>query len=171
MQNWPYFRSRSSRKALKDGNPVPVTGCWNGIVAMDAAPFYHQPRLAFRGIADSLAELHVEGSECCLVHSDNYLSREKGVWLNPKVRVGYNGVAYKAVNPDISRSWVSMASVARGIWTNRILRWFTSPWFKEMVVRYRVRQWKNKHPDSEELGISCLINEMQVLVANGWAHV
>ncbi|KAK6001622.1 hypothetical protein QM012_002953 [Aureobasidium pullulans] len=58
---WPYFRSRTSREALKSGQPTPVTSCWNGIVAMNAKPFYQTPRLTFRGVADSLARLHVEG--------------------------------------------------------------------------------------------------------------
>ncbi|BAE60536.1 unnamed protein product [Aspergillus oryzae RIB40] len=83
MQSWPYFRSRASRQAMKASQPVPVSSCWNGVVAMDAAPFYQHPPLKFRGISDSLAKSHLEGSECCLIHADNPLSREKGVWLNP----------------------------------------------------------------------------------------
>ncbi|KAH0280929.1 hypothetical protein KCU91_g636, partial [Aureobasidium melanogenum] len=77
---WPYFRSRASREALKHGKPTPVESCWNGIVAMNAKPFYQTPRLIFRGVSDSLAKLHVEGSECCLIHTDNPLSAEQGVW-------------------------------------------------------------------------------------------
>jgi len=30
MQTWPYFRSRASRNAVRQGMPVPVTSCWNG---------------------------------------------------------------------------------------------------------------------------------------------
>jgi hypothetical protein len=171
MQQWPYFRSRVSRKALKSGIPTPVTSCWNGIVAMDAAPFYQHPRLAFRGIADSLADLHVEGSECCLIHADNSFAREHGVWLNPNVRVGYNAHAYKAVNPENSNTWIPYLSIARGLWINRLRRWFTSSWLKGLVVRYRVHRWGRNHGNTSESGTSCLVNEMQVLVANGWAHV
>jgi hypothetical protein len=169
-QEWPYFRSRESRAALKQGKPVPVSSCWNGIVAMNAEPFYEQPRLVFRGVTDTLAKAHVEGSECCLIHADNHLSYTQGVWLNPNVRVGYGGGAYEAVNPKSSRSWVSMYSIARGLWINRAQRWFTSPWFKESVIRRRLSQWQ-KRTGSREAGLACLINEMQVLVANGWAHV
>ncbi|KAH0218860.1 hypothetical protein KCU86_g2496, partial [Aureobasidium melanogenum] len=168
---WPYFRSRASREALKHGKPTPVESCWNGIVAMNSKPFYQVPHLTFRGVPDSLAKLHVEGSECCLIHTDNPLSREQGVWVNPNVRVGYNERAYKAVNPENSKAWMSMFSIARGLWTNRFLRWSTSPWFKERVMRRRVEQWKEKHPDSHETGTSCLINEMQILTWYGWAHV
>lgn len=56
-------------------------------VAMDASAFYDQ-NLTFRGIPDDLASLHLEGSECCLIHADNPLSHSKGVFLNPNVRVG-----------------------------------------------------------------------------------
>lgn len=38
------------------------------IVAFDAAPFYSNEPLRFRGIADSLAAYHIEASECCLIH-------------------------------------------------------------------------------------------------------
>jgi len=171
MQEWPYFRSRTSRKALKYGKPTLVTSCWNGVVAMNAEPFYQTPRLAFRGVPDSLAQSHVEGSECCLIHADNPFTRKQGVWLNPNVRVGYNDHAYREVNPEGSNTWLSLLSIARGLWTNRLKRWCSSPWFKESVMRRRIDQWAKSHPDSHEVGSVCLINEMQVLTANGWAHV
>ncbi|RMZ90526.1 hypothetical protein DV736_g2252, partial [Chaetothyriales sp. CBS 134916] len=95
MATWPYFRSSASRNALKARRPVPVRSCWNGMVAMDAKPFYASDRpLRFRAIADSLAELHLEGSECCLIHEDNGLTAKDGVWLNPNVRVRYQKEAY-----------------------------------------------------------------------------
>jgi len=194
MQSWPYFRSRASRDALKASEPVPVTSCWNGIgkiqslkalinqfktltqqpVAMNAAPFYADTNpLRFRGISDSLAKSHLEGSECCLVHTDNSLSTPKGVWLNPNVRVGYNSHAYDLVNPrDIrANTWVGTATVLHGSWENRILRWLTTTWFEESTVGRRVRTWQALGEEREETGVACLINEMQVLVANGWAHV
>ncbi|KAK2855668.1 hypothetical protein FQN49_004966, partial [Arthroderma sp. PD_2] len=83
MQTWPYFRSRASRQALKYSQPIPVKSCWNGAVVMDSSPFYQDPPLKFRGISDGIAKMHLEGSECCLVHADNPLSKQMGVWLNP----------------------------------------------------------------------------------------
>jgi hypothetical protein len=171
MQEWPYFRSRESRQALKTGKPARVTSCWNGVAIMDAEPFYQNPRLIFRGVSDSLAELHVEGSECCLIHTDNPLSRKKGVWLNPNVRVGYNVRAYRDVNPGNRGSWMPLYTIARGLWLNRLKRWSSSPWPKELAIRRRVSQWKKERPSSHEVGIACLINEMQILAENGWAHV
>ncbi|KAF2667523.1 hypothetical protein BT63DRAFT_294185 [Microthyrium microscopicum] len=177
MPTWPYFRSRTSRSALKRNEPVPVTSCWNGLVAMPAAPFLPPQNLAFRGITDSLALKHLEGSECCLIHADNPLTRERGVWVNPRVRVGYNGPAYSAVNPVDARglgsggSWLSGWQVIRGLWENRIRRWLTTAWVEEWIVKRRVGKWMGEEKGRREDGVHCLINEMQVLVENGWAHV
>ncbi|QKX55062.1 uncharacterized protein TRUGW13939_02154 [Talaromyces rugulosus] len=174
MQTWPYFRSSKSRNALLKMNPIPVTSCWNGIVAMDSLPFQSSVSpLRFRGTPDSLALTHVEGSECCLIHADNPLSKSKGVYLNPRVRVGYNGPAYTAVHP--TRSWLSISEIALGLWENWWRRTFTTQWFKQTVIRRRVAGWKSERArvdqSREESGEFCLINEMQVLVSNGWAHV
>ena len=65
---------------------------------MDASTFYAYD-LTFRGVPDSLVSQHVEGSECCLIHADNPLSRTKGVWVNPYVRVAYSGSTYESVHP------------------------------------------------------------------------
>jgi hypothetical protein len=146
---------------------------------MDATPFYKSTTepLRFRGTSDSLASHHLEGSECCLIHADNPLSASKGVWLNPNVRVGYNSRAYNTVNPGGGRAnaWVGTASVLHGSWENRILRWFTTTWFEERIVRRRIEKWRaggaGAGSGGEEAGTACLVNEMQVLVVNGWAHV
>lgn len=170
MQAWPYFRSRASRQAMKNSQPVPVTSCWNGIVAMDPSPFYAQHRLQFRAISDSLAKFHLEGSECCLIHADNPLSKTSGVWLNPNVRVGYSPAAYAAVNPA-DTPWLSTFSIIWGMWQNRLLRWFTSPWFSENTIKTRIARWENQDPRDKEPGPFCLIDEMQILTMIGWVHV
>ncbi|KAM0110225.1 hypothetical protein ACP6JB_004044 [Aspergillus fumigatus] len=169
MQTWPYFRSTVSRHALFNMSPVPVKSCWNGMVAMPIEPFVSATPLRFRGIPDSLAVFHLEGSECCLIHADNPLSGHQGVYLNPKVRVGYNGPAYEAVHP--AGSWLSPQYIALALWENRFRRWATTILFKKFVVRRRLAQWKALSSGRHEPGEFCLINEMQVLVANGWAHV
>jgi hypothetical protein len=85
--------------------------------------------------------------------------------------VGYNGEAYLATNPTAG-SWLSSWEILTGLWENRLRRWFTTVYFKELVVRWRVRAWEGKEGRGEkENGVNCLINEMQVLVENGWAHV
>jgi hypothetical protein len=161
--------------------PIPVQSCWNGITVFDAAPFYGQHPLRFRGVSDALAKKHVEGSECCLIHADNPLSRRRGVWLNPNVRVGYNSVAYKIVNPDQREKWVSTTSKWMGVWKNRWTRLYGSAQRKSehWVIKKRIQQWKAEITDNQVIerdgekdeAVNCLINEMQVVVANGWAHV
>ncbi|KAF9733494.1 hypothetical protein PMIN06_009125 [Paraphaeosphaeria minitans] len=170
MPTWPYFRSRDSREAVMNNNPVPVASCWNGIVAMPAHVFTGTSPIRFRGIPDSLAATHLEGSECCLIHADNPLSLKEGVFLNPAVRVGYTKEAYDAVRTDES-SLSSLTLLAR-LWENRVRRWITvTPALKSGVVASRVRRWKEGNPENEEPGGFCLINEMQVLRKIGWAHV
>ncbi|KYK58596.1 polysaccharide export protein [Drechmeria coniospora] len=171
MQTWPYFRGRESRNALlNNADAVPVTSCWNGIVVMPAEPFVSSTSLRFRGVPDSLALHHLEASECCLIHADNPLSKTLGVYLNPRVRVGYNLAAYEATHPGDGDAWVSMWQIWRGLWVNRIKRWtvFTLEGF---VVRSRVGRWEAEASGNKEAGEFCLINEMQILADNGWAHV
>lgn len=141
---------------------------------MDATPFYNgsakgSGALRFRGIADSLAQDHVEASECCLIHMDNQLSQTKGVWLNPAVRVGYSKPAYDTVTAHANR--ISLLGYLRASWENRFRRWFTTDWFKKIVVRGRLRKWEHEGSDRSERGVDCLIDEMQVLVSNGWKHL
>ncbi|KAK2589812.1 hypothetical protein QQS21_012515 [Conoideocrella luteorostrata] len=169
MQTWPYFKARSSRNAIVNNmDAVPVTSCWNGIVVMPAEPFVSSTKLRFRGVPDSLATYHLEGSECCLIHADNPLSKTLGVYLNPRVRVGYNSAAYEATHP--TGSWVSTWEIFTGIWRNRLKRW-TSVKFEGVVVRSRIGRWEKENEGQHEPGVFCLINEMQVLAHNGWAHV
>jgi len=136
---------------------------------MSADPFLTPIPLRFRGIPDSLAPSHLEGSECCLIHADNTLYTTKGVYLNPNVRVGYDAPAYNAVHP--THNWLSFWQILVALWENRLRRWTTTPMFKEWVVRRRVGSWRRQDTQNEERGEFCLINEMQVLAANGWAHV
>jgi hypothetical protein len=139
------------------------------LVAMPVGPFISDPPLEFRGVPDSLAASHVEGSECCLVHADNPLSKKKGVYLNPNVRVGYSGPAYSTVNP--AQRWLSPREIFLSGWENRFRRLFTTPMFEDWAIQRIVSKWKSQDKRHEEPGEFCLINEMQVLVWNGWAHV
>ncbi|KAH6898671.1 glycosyltransferase family 69 protein [Thelonectria olida] len=171
MQTWPYFQSSGSRNALVNHiDAVPVSSCWNGIVAMPAEPFVSSSQLKFRAVSDSLAAHHVEGSECCLIHADNPLTKTRGVFLNPRVRVGYNPTAYEVTHPSGSESWLSTWAIFRGLWANRLRRW-TSFSLEAWTVRKRVKRWEKEGLGRREPGEYCLIDEMQVLADNGWAHV
>ena len=92
--------------------------------------------------------------------------------MNPHVRVGYNPEAYEAVAYDDTTLWPSPSARIRGIWHNRFKRWFNTDWLQAWRVSRRVERWKGEDPDrNAEDGLGCLINEMQVLAENGWAHV
>ncbi|KAF8859742.1 glycosyltransferase family 69 protein [Acephala macrosclerotiorum] len=176
-QHWPWFSASESRKAVKSYSPVPVRSCWNGMVVFDAAPFYNDPPLQFRGIPDTLADKHLEGSECCLIHADNPLVRDKGVWLNPNVRVSYNEAADKIVNPE-EGGWPSASGKVQGIWANRWAYWTGWPWRwgAEKKVERKLKEWevgerKDGEAERHEPGKICLVDETQILLSNGWMHI
>ena len=172
-------------------HPLPLTA-----VAMPASTFTGILGLRFRGIPDSLAAHHLEASECCLIHADNPGSRTRGVFVNPAVRVGYNRAAYDAVHNAVSGggggggggdgdgdgdggsggggsggSWLSLTEVYLGLWRSRLARWFTSSWFEERSVRGRIGRWVRGGEGRVEKGGFCVIDEMQIVVQNGWKHL
>ncbi|KAI3401694.1 hypothetical protein diail_9358 [Diaporthe ilicicola] len=175
---WPWFQGGAARAAARRADPVRVASCWNGMVVLDAAPFQADPPLRFRAIPDALADLHLEGSECCLVHADNPLSAEAagGVWLNPNVRVGYSVPAYEAVRARHGEKFPGVWATVAGAWANRWLRWkgTLSHRVEDATVAKRLRQWVAEAPEGEprrEPGVSCLINEKQIMWMNGWRHL
>jgi len=197
---YPYFLSRPSLQSLLSLQPVPLQSCWNGLISFAAASFYTYPQLKFRGISDSLANEHLEGSECCLIHSDNHKLRDqKGVWMNPNVRVTYNASTYVRVNPQgplpesISGdenmkgvieevkggAWPRKWERWTGTWENRRARWFgfgrARYWSENQVIKMRLKKWtsqgREKGEEREENGLECLVNEMQIMLELGWQHV
>lgn len=175
---WPWFQAGPARDAALRSEPVRVASCWNGMVIFDAAPFRADPPLRFRAIPDALADLHLEGSECCLVHADNPLSDEaaRGVWLNPNVRVAYSPAAYEAVRARPGERFPGKWATVAGAWANRWLRWRArlSHHVEGATIAKRLLQWEADAPDSEprrEPGVSCLINEKQIMWMNGWRHL
>ncbi|KAL1883159.1 hypothetical protein Daus18300_000217 [Diaporthe australafricana] len=175
---WPWFQAGASRSAAQRADPVRVASCWNGMVIFDAAPFHADPPLRFRAIPDALADMHLEGSECCLVHADNPLSAAAagGVWLNPNVRVGYSVPAYEAVRAAHGEQFPGAWATVVGAWANRWLRWrhSLSHRVEGATVAKRLKQWVAEAPEGEprrEPGVSCLINEKQIMWMNGWRHL
>jgi Cryptococcal mannosyltransferase 1 len=166
----PYFAEGRSRDALVEGSPVPVKSCWSGIAAFDALPFQDLGHpLRFRAVNDSLAEYHLEASECCLIHYDNPLSESKGVWMNPKVRVGYNNERYDAVHQ--SARWPSTAETTMGRLTDlwaRVRRLNPRP----ELVDQRYEEWFQDSISNEEIGTDCLVNKMMIVSDKGqWSEV
>lgn len=136
---------------------------------MPAEPFISSQPLRFRGIPDSLASYHLEGSECCLIHMDNPISHQKQTYVNPHVLVGYSSEAYIAAHPQglLLSPW----QIFIALWENRIRRWATSQLLKKWRVQKHVKKWKTINADYKERDETCIINEMQVLVEGGWNHV
>lgn len=185
---WPWFHTAAARADVRAGRPVRVQSCWNGMVAFDARPFYdpapgstHQKTaLQFRGIDDSLAELHLEASECCLIHADNPLTEADasddhyGVWLNPNVRVGYSAGVYRQVRRDV---FPGPGAAVVGAWANRWDRAKSRIQYmlETQAVLKRLQQWRAATPEGQRLrteaGVVCLINEMQIMWQNGWRHL
>ncbi|KAI5292225.1 Obg-like ATPase, partial [Ascosphaera acerosa] len=155
---YPYLSERTARNALGRGEPVPVQSCWNGLAVFDAAPFTPPPPpasdgqpLRFRGISDSLAAHHVEGSECCLIHYDNPLTRSKGVWVNPHVRVGYNAAARASVDPAAGARFPSRSEAVGG-WLWSVLAAATGlPWRNGRIGR-EVSAWRREAAGNDEPG-------------------
>ncbi|CAF9919112.1 MAG: hypothetical protein HETSPECPRED_003949 [Heterodermia speciosa] len=166
---YPYFSSRLSKTAIMAGREVPVQSCWNGMVAFDAAPFQSAENpLRFRGIPDSLAQTHVEASECCLIHYDNPLSSKHGVWINPSVRVAYSSTAYQAVSDGLKPQWPTKSELHFGAWKTRWFWWLRDPGSPSKTW-YRVRQWQRHNPNAFEPGLACASDLAMVLTSNGWA--
>ncbi|KAL8810987.1 MAG: hypothetical protein Q9200_002149 [Gallowayella weberi] len=171
---YPYFTSKASRESILAGNDVPVQSCWN--VAFDAKPFQDPDKpLRFRGIPDSLAQYHLEASECCTIHYDNPLTPSLGVWINPAVRVAYSATAYNAiaaVQSDANPShWPTASELRWGYWSSKWLWWLQRPGISLSIMktRYRIGKWQKSHPQEVEPSLSCASDLAMVLTDNGWA--
>ena len=108
------------------------------MVALDTAPFLQPSTLHFRGVSDSLAEWHVEGSECCLIHYDNP-APDKGVWLNPNVRVAYRAKGWELVRQGVG--WPGKWNRMWGRIVGFEMALLRLPWGDGKVVR-RVQEWR-----------------------------
>lgn len=177
LPSWPYFLAQKSYGAILSNSPAPVRSCWNSLVAFDADAFYGAEFQPFRAIQDSLASKHLEGSEGCLIHADNDFAEDKGVWVNPKVRVAYNEKADKVVNPG-NQNWPTHVMKVRLIWKYRWVRWTGWPWryVRDWKLAQKVREWKDDpkaagEEDHVEPGVFCLADEMHILPGNGRKHV
>ncbi|KIV86627.1 hypothetical protein PV11_02227 [Exophiala sideris] len=176
MTSFPYFRSVESREAMLQGRAIKVQSCWNGMIAMDTAPFYEG--LRFRALPDSLASKHLEASECCLIHTDMTAMNlaGNGIYMNPSVRVGYTVNAYNLTHAGPEKTFVSSMQYVKGMWLNRIRR-NVLPTVPKVIkeIDTRIARWKKEGGNSlekrEETGQLCIIDEQHILIWNGWKHV
>lgn len=136
-------------------------------VAFNAEPFQsNENPLRFRSIPDSLAEYHVEASECCLIHYDNPLSETIGVWINPAVRVGYSPAAHIAVS---SGEWPTKHELRWGNWKSKWTWWIRDPG-PLLKVSLRRWQWRRRYPDFKEPGLACVEDLAMVVTGDGWRY-
>lgn len=136
-------------------------------VAFHAEPFQSiENPLRFRSIPDSLAEYHVEASECCLIHYDNDLSQAIGVWINPSVRVGYSPAAHEAVSLG---EWPTKHELRWGNWKSKWTWWIRDPG-PLMKVSLRTWRWRRRYPDIKEPGLSCVEDLAMVVTGDGWRY-
>lgn len=68
-------------------------------------------------------------------------------------------------------AWPALGPSIRGVWANRIWRWIIPTLLKSSKINRRLKMWMKENSQNYEPGVDCLINEMQVLIINGWAHV
>lgn len=129
-------------------------------VSFNPKPFLPPRALRFRGIPDILAVHHLEASECCLIHYDNPLSSDYGVFVNPQVRVGYRQPAY-----ETAKSWPLTRDIVFG-WPIRMGISLGGSTRDNKKITAELSKW-----GGWEMGEDCLIDEMQVLVVNGWKHL
>lgn len=177
MKTFPYFRSADSRNAILQGRATKVQSCWNGMIALDTAPFYEG--LRFRALPDSLASKHLEASECCLIHTDMMAmmgSAARGIYVNPAVRVGYTVNAYNLTHSGLDHNFVSGTQYVTGVWLNRIKRNILSRVTSATQdVGRKMERWKKEGSSSlekrDESGEMCIIDEQHILIWNGWKHV
>ena len=174
---FPYFRSVESRDSMLKGIPTKVSSCWNGMIAMDSAPFYDG--LQFRGLSDSLASKHLEASECCLIHTDlNTTMPGAGdrIYVNPSVRVGYTVDAYNTTHTGSEETFVSATQYLTGIWVNRLRRTVFPRETKAVEkVKRKMARWAKEGENSLEKRVEngeiCTTNEQHILIWNGWKKV
>jgi hypothetical protein len=77
---------------LRQGRPVPVFCCWNGLLVANAAPFYEGVRVR-RGVPGECA-----ASECSLFCKDFWRKRARNFAVDPHVRVAYDLETYTAIH-------------------------------------------------------------------------
>lgn len=195
MSTFPYFRSAETRGAMLHGVPARVMSCWNGVLVVDAAPYYDRiehategkgksvtPGLRFRGVPDTLALKHLEASECCLIHADLLASGQarKGIFMNPAVRTGYTSDAYRLTHDPSTGGFVNAWQYVFGVYKNRFARWkkdgISSSAGQSMEKVYtKIAQWQDEGAilgeRRTEVGGYCTIMEMHILIWNGWKHV
>lgn len=84
---WPYFGDAYTVRKASQYLPVPVYGCWNGMAAISAEPFY-------KGIRFRSSHGECYASECSWIYVDMWNQGFTNHQLDPTVLVAYEYATY-----------------------------------------------------------------------------
>lgn len=120
---YPYFSSEYDGAHLRDNKPFQVLNCWNGLVVMNAEPFYKD--VEFRTMREDVADC--AASECTHICNDFWANGYYKIAVDPLVSVAYDADVYR----DFEPYWKAMSnenSVIRShVDWDRPIPWVNSP--------------------------------------------
>jgi hypothetical protein len=93
MDYYPYFKNSTDQKLVRNGLPIRVFSCWNGMVIMKATPFVEH-KVRFR---DPKQNESME-SECYFICKDFWRLGFNHIYINPNVKVAYLPIFYYVHN-------------------------------------------------------------------------
>ena len=158
----PWARERGAAAALRAGAPARVFSCWNGGVALPAAPLLRDG-LRFRSWREGEPRGGAAGgevyeaatcpaSECALLCADLWAAGRGVIYVNPRVRFSYS-----AATEVLSRALLPAAEALLLRWSNRAdaphpaLRAGRGP--RGTEVRWPPGE-QPRHPDHVDCGLS-----------------
>ncbi|OQS02270.1 capsular associated protein [Thraustotheca clavata] len=102
---YPYSADFATAKLISEGRPFLVSSCWNGVVAMKAAPFVkhsiqfrtwrqQEPRILGRpgALLDVVYDSDCPASECLLIFEDLFRVGYNRFYMHPTVHVTYSSL-------------------------------------------------------------------------------
>ncbi|WRT70744.1 uncharacterized protein IL334_007743 [Kwoniella shivajii] len=101
LENAPFeqvFHHTESNHRFQRHLPIQVQSCWNGVVVMDPAPFYHPPHVKFR--MARLPEGECSASECSLICNDYFNAGYGRIVMVPRVKLAYDKKVYDIIHPE-----------------------------------------------------------------------
>jgi hypothetical protein len=98
--HYPYFEDAAAQQQVRNGKPVRVFCCWNGVIVMKAEPFATN-KVRFRERKPE----EVYHSECFFLCKDFWNAGYTVGLINPQVRVSYSWKVYYLINYVLLYTW------------------------------------------------------------------
>ncbi|TIA89230.1 hypothetical protein E3P99_02194 [Wallemia hederae] len=142
---YSHWQDKHSIKLLRQGKPIPVNSCWNGITAFDAKWFV-------QGRDDSITPIRFRvldecvTSECLLSSYDLHLKSNKQpeIYMNPLVPTAYEKSIFllraRLLNLSITRPYLTY----RYWFEERLFGWLTAFGRKEEACAEWLQEWKTE---------------------------